>query len=271
MFSILILTKDEEDNLPACLSSVDWSDDVVVLDSLSTDRTQEIAKERGARVFERPFDNFGAQRKYALDEIEFKHPWVFHLDADEIFNDDLRKECDRVIEKDEHSGYSVPNKIIFLGKWIKYSTQYPHPQVRLVKTGEITFAQAGHGQKEDNAKRGIGTIDIAYDHFNFSKGLSDWIAKHNRYSTEEVKYSRSLREAPIPWGGLFKESAERNRAIKAIYARLPFRWMIKFLYLYIVRLGFLDGRPGFYYCGLQAAYEFMITAKTAEAKLETRK
>ncbi len=266
MFSILILTKDEEDNLPACLDSVSWSDDIVVLDSLSTDRTQEIAREKGARVFERKFDHFGAQRKYALDEIEFKNPWVFHLDADEIFNSALREECDRVIENDEHSGYFVPNKIIFLGKWIKHSTQYPYPQVRLVKVGEISFAQAGHGQKEDNAKRGVGHIDIAYDHFNFSKGLADWIEKHNRYSTQEVDYAAELREKDIIWGDLFGEKAQRNLTLKTIYARMPFRWLIKFIYLYVIRLGFLDGRPGFYYCGLQAAYEFMITAKIAEAK-----
>jgi len=266
MFPILILTKDEEDNLPACLASVSWSDDVVVLASLSTGRSQEIAKDLGARVFERKFDNFGAQRAYALDEIEFKNPWVFHLDADEIFNDELRAECERVIKEDKLSGFFVPNKIIFLGKWIKRSTQYPFPQVRLVKVGEVTFAQAGHGQKEDNAKRGIGHIEVAYDHFNFSKGLADWIAKHNNYSTQEVAYAAELREKDIQWGDLFGEKAKRNLALKTIYAHLPFRWVIKFVYLYIFRLGFLDGRPGFYYCGLQAAYEFMITAKIAEAK-----
>ena len=264
MFSILILTKNEEDNLPACLASVAWSDDVVVLDSLSTDRTQEIAKSKGARVFERKFDNFGAQRKYALDEIKFEHPWVFHLDADEIFNDELREECERVIKEDQHSGYFVPNKIIFLGKWIKRSTQYPYPQVRLVKVGEISFAQAGHGQKEDQAKRGIGHIHTAYDHFNFSKGLADWIEKHNRYSTQEVEYAAELRKKNIPWGDLFGPKDKRNLALKIIYAHLPLRWLIKFVYLYIIRLGVLDGRPGFYYCGLQAAYEFMITAKMAE-------
>ncbi|MGB2186908.1 MAG: glycosyltransferase family 2 protein, partial [Akkermansiaceae bacterium] len=112
MFSILILTKDEEINIRDCMESVAWCDDVVVLDSLSDDSTCKIAGEMGARIYERPFDDFGSQRNYALDEIEFKHPWVFHLDADERFNEELRAECERVIEEDKHSAYFVPNKII---------------------------------------------------------------------------------------------------------------------------------------------------------------
>ena len=99
MFSILILTKNEEINMRDCMESVSWCDDVVVLDSLSDDDTCEMAEDMGARVFERPFDDFGAQRNYALDEIEFRHPWVFHLDADERFNEELRAECERVIER----------------------------------------------------------------------------------------------------------------------------------------------------------------------------
>ena len=158
MFSILILTKNEEINMRDCMESVSWCDDVVVLDSLSDDDTCEIAEDMGARVFERPFDDFGAQRNYALDEIEFRHPWVFHLDADERFNEELRAECERVIEQDAHSAYFVPNKIIFLGKWIKHCTQYPYPQVRLLKIGEVRFMKAGHGQKEDTASVGWGTL-----------------------------------------------------------------------------------------------------------------
>lgn len=271
MFSILILTKNEEENLPACLDSVSFSNDIVVLDSLSEDRTRAVAEEKGARVFERPFDNFGAQRQFALEEISYKNDWVFHLDADEVFNEELRRECERVVDQDQRSGYFVPNRIFFLGKWIKRSTQYPYPQVRLVKLGEISFAQAGHGQKESGAKRGTGDIHVPYDHYNFSKGLTDWIAKHNHYSSLEVGHAADLCQSPIAWSDLRAGKNQRNLALKAIYYRLPFRWLIKFLYLYIFRLGFLDGRPGFYYCGLQAAYEFMITVKIAEARLTGRR
>ena len=267
MFSILILTKNEQANLPACLESVVWCDDVVVLDSLSTDETCDIAARSGARVFRRPFDDFGSQRNFALDEIPFKHAWVFHLDADERFNEELRSECERMIALDEMSAYFVPNKIIFLGKWIKRCTQYPYPQVRLLKIGEVRFKKAGHGQREDEAKRGVGHIHIPYDHYNFSKGIADWVEKHNRYSSGEAEELLATRSGPIDWSGLFSgESMRRKRSLKQIHARLPGRWLVKFLYLYFLRLGFLDGYPGFVYCVLQGFYDFLIVAKVREGR-----
>ncbi len=270
MFSILILTKDEENNLPECLRSVAWCDDVVVLDSHSTDATRDIAETQGARVFERAFDDFGAQRNHALDHIAFKHPWVFHLDADERFNDELRTECERVMVRDQHSAYFVPNRIIFLGRWIRHATQYPHPQVRFLKIGELRFAKAGHGQREDQAKRGVGHIHTAYDHFNFSKGIAEWVAKHNRYSDEEARESSALTTGPIPLRDLPRGGIARRRAMKRIHARLPGRWIAKFLYLYIAKRGFLDGYPGFAYCMLQAFYDFLITVKIREARRASR-
>ena len=262
-FSILILTLNEEANIAACIDSVSWADDIVVLDSFSSDRTCEIAKEKGAKVYQRKFDNFGSQRNYALDDIEFKHQWLFHLDADERFNSELGGECERVVALDEKSAYFVPNRIIFLGKWIKRCTQYPFPQVRLIKRGEVRFAKAGHGQKEDAAERGVGHIHVGYDHFNFSKGLEDWIAKHNRYSSEEARLAaesdrRSLAEC---WS---RDSMLRKRALKSWFVRLPCRPWIKFFYLYFVKLGFLDGRAGLVYCRLQMMYESMIAIKRAE-------
>lgn len=267
MFSILILTKDEEINIADCLDSVAWCDDVVVLDSHSHDSTCALAGERGARVSFRKFDDFGAQRNYALDEISFKHPWVFHLDADERFNDDLRRECERVISLDECSAFLVPNRIIFLGKWIRRSTQYPYPQVRLLKVGEVRFAKAGHGQREDQVKRGVGSINVAYDHFNFSKGIGEWVEKHNRYSDEEAVDVLSHDGESVNWSALWRGSSiDRKRTLKRLHAKLPGRWLFKFLYLFVWKRGFLDGYPGFVYCVLQGFYDFLITAKVAEIR-----
>ena len=264
MFSILILTKNEEGNIRECLESLTWCDDVVVLDSLSDDATCDIAREMGARVFQRPFDDFGSQRNHALDEIKFAHPWVFHLDADERFNEELRKDCDRVIEEDVHSAYFVPNKIIFLGKWIKHCTQYPYPQVRLLKIGEVRFMKAGHGQKEDTATRGVGHIHTAYDHYNFSKGIGEWIDKHNVYSSQEVGSAENMGRCSV--GDLFSGDAMvKKRAMKSLFVRMPCRPWFKFFYLYVVKLGFLDGYPGLVYCRLQMMYESMIAIKRVEA------
>jgi glycosyltransferase involved in cell wall biosynthesis len=267
VFSILILTKNEEANIGACLDSVAWCDDVVVLDSQSTDRTREIAAARGARVFEREFDDFGAQRNHALDHIEFRNPWVFHLDADERFNDVLRQECEEVIAKDEHSAYFVANRIIFLGRWIKHSSQYPYHQVRLVKRGEARFAKSGHGQREDAPRRGVGYLQTPYDHLNFSKGIADWVDRHNRYSSEEAAEASALCEGPVPLGDIVSGHAlARKRALKRLHARLPARWFFKFVYLYVWKGGLLDGYPGFAYCTLNGFYDFLITVKIAEAR-----
>jgi glycosyltransferase involved in cell wall biosynthesis len=265
VFSILILTKNEEANMAACLDSVAWCDDIVLLDSHSSDRTREIAVARGARVFERAFDDFGAHRNYALDHIEFRHPWVFHLDADERFNDALRRECDEVITKDEHSAYFVANRIIFLGRWIKHSSQYPYHQVRLVKRDEARFAKSGHGQREDTPRRGAGYLQTPYDHLNFSKGIADWVDRHNRYSSEEAAEASALREGAIPLKEIVAgDSLVRKRALKRLHARLPARWLWKFFYLYFGKGGFLDGYPGFAYCTLNGFYDFLIATKIRE-------
>ncbi len=265
MFSILILTKDEEVNIRACLDSVAWCEDVVVLDSGSTDRTREIAAAAGARVLTRDFDDFGAQRNHALEHAAFRHPWVFHLDADERFNAELRSECEAVILADKHSAYFVANRLIFLGRWIKHSSQFPYPQVRLVKIGEARFARSGHGQREDGPQRGTGYLKATYDHLNFSKGVADWVERHNRYSTDEANEAAALVEGPVPLGDVVSaDSLARKRALKRLHARLPARWLWKFIYLYFVRGGFLDGYPGFAYCVLNGFYDFLISVKITE-------
>jgi glycosyltransferase involved in cell wall biosynthesis len=270
MFSILILTKNEEFNLPGCLNSVRWCDDVVVLDSKSKDRTQEIARAAGARVEEREFDDFGSQRNHALEKIRFQHPWIFQLDADEHFREELRAECERVVALDNRSAYSVPNRIFFMGRWIKHATQYPFPQVRLVKVGEVKFRKAGHGQALDWAKRGEGAIEVPYDHFNFSKGIGDWMNKHHHYAEQEAENAVRLRREPIGWGDLWGgDRLARLRSMKKIMVRLPGRGLVKFLYLYMICRGFLDGMPGLIYCGLQGYYEFLVGSEVR--KLRNRK
>jgi glycosyltransferase involved in cell wall biosynthesis len=269
--SVLILTRNEEQNLPDCLASVKWCDDVVVLDSCSTDRTAAVAKSAGARVFERTFDDFASQRNYALDEIPFQHPWVFHLDADERFTEPLQRECAVVTAQDEYSGFLVPSKLIFMGKWLRRSSMYPVYQMRLMKLGEIRFIQTGHGQREADAKRGVGKLREPYLHYNFSKGLEDWRGKHERYSTKEAEESLEERQnGQIGWRDLTgTDAVARRRALKRLSMRLPCRPTLRFLYMYVLRLGFLDGRPGLMYCRLLATYEKMIVTKLKD--LERRR
>lgn len=265
MFSIVILTFNEEDNIEACIRSVEWCDDVIVLDSMSTDRTCEIADDLGARVFSRRFDNFANQRNFAIDFIDSKYSWVFHLDADERFNEDLRKECEIMIQRDEKSAFFIPNRMMFMGRWIRRCSQYPYPQVRLIKKGEIRFSVSGHGQREGASVREIGHIDVPYDHYNFSKGIADWLSKHNRYSDEEARILFDTKREPFA-ACFSTDSMIRKRALKSWFIRMPYRPLVKFFYLFIVRGGVLDGIPGFHYCVLQYCYEFMIVLKVKEIK-----
>ncbi|MCK4373895.1 MAG: glycosyltransferase family 2 protein [Candidatus Brocadiae bacterium] len=266
--STLILTLNEEQDLRGCLQSVGWCGDVVVLDSLSSDGTQAIAESLGARFFQREFDDFAGQRNYAIDNIEFKHDWVFHLDADERFTPALLDECVSAISKDAHSGFLVPSKMVLWGRWLKHAAAYPVYQMRLTKLGEIRFAQYGHGQREFAAKRGIGRLSEPYLHHSFSGGVTKWLERHSRYAVQEAAQSLAeLRGRALNWRCLFsKNVVSKRRALKELSFRLPFRPWLKFFYMYVLRMGFLDGAPGLTYCALQAIYEYMICLKIKELR-----
>jgi glycosyltransferase involved in cell wall biosynthesis len=120
-FSIIILTYNEEDSLQACLESIGWCDDIVIIDSYSTDATPTIATKNGARVFKNKFSDFAQQRNFANDTVAFKHEWVFHLDADEHFTAALRAECNQAISNYKYGAFLVPAKEILWGTWLKYS------------------------------------------------------------------------------------------------------------------------------------------------------
>lgn len=270
MISVLILTLNEEDNLPRCLDALDWADDVLVVDSFSTDRTVEVAEAWGASVLQRRFDNFAGQRNFGLTEGELKHEWVLHLDADEVVPPELRDEMFRVIEDDSKDAYRVPSKMILHGRWLRYAGMYPAYQVRLGRRDALQFEQVGHGQRETLSPESIGTLEHALLHYSFSKGLDDWFAKHNRYSTAEARLA--LKEAAsgdMDWAGLVaSDGTRRRRALKKLAARFPFRPTLRFLYMYVLRRGFLDGAAGYTYCRLLSMYEAMTVLKIKEQHLQ---
>ncbi len=257
MFSILILTYDEEKNLPACLDAISWCDDIWVLDSGSTDRTVEIAKERGCHLLFRKFDNFGDQRNYAIDNAQFKYKWVFDLDADERFTSALRSECEEMVKKDEKSAYYCSYRNIMWGKWLKHSTGFPVYQMRLHKLGEIRFVGYGHGQREGESLRGIGYLKEPYDHYDFSKGLAAWCAKHVEYARREAELRViEEREGSAKIEG--NDESARHRRFVQLAKRVPCKPFLRFVYAYFVKLGFLDGRAGFQFARMRMWYQFAI-------------
>ena len=273
MISILILTFNEEKNIRRCLDSVGWSNDVLVVDSFSTDGTLEVVKSTGARVLQNHFIDFAEQRNFGLRNGSLKHDWVFHLDADEVVTPQLKTELLRTAEAGCYKAYRVASKLIFQGRWLRHSGMYPSYQVRLGKRDSLTFVQVGHGQRENLPDAQIGTLEEPLIHHSFNKGLEDWFARHNRYSTAEaIESIRLLKGEGTPWRALLTRSASsRRRALKKISVSFPCRPLLRFLYMYILKRGFLDGTAGWRYCGMLAIYESMITLKIKDLQEGNRR
>jgi glycosyltransferase involved in cell wall biosynthesis len=264
--SVLILTLNEEINLDACIDTLSWSDDIVVLDSLSTDRTQTIATERGARVVTRPFDNWSAHQNWAVNNIEFRHPWVLYLDADERCPDDLRAEITtRATQDAAESAFRIRRKDFFMGRWLKHAQLYPSWFVRLFRPNKIRYERLVNPVAMVEGP--TGELNSHIVHYPFSHGVSHWIARHNRYSDmEAIEALKVVSNATFSGALLSSDPTQRRRALKDLFFRMPARPLIKFSYYYLWRRGFLDGRAGFTYASLQAFYEYMISCKSAELK-----
>ena len=258
MYSVVILTLNEERALPGCLASLRGCNDIVLLDSGSTDGTVRLAEGAGARVFTRPFDTFAGQRNHAQQCIEFRNPWVFHLAADERMTPGLHDECERASSRADLDGYRVAPKMMFEGRWIPHCTDYPAYQARFVRAPAFEFIQVGHGQREAPGMR-VGTLVQSYLHDLSVYGTEDWLAKHRRYARAEAERAVSGGPDRAPWASLFSSRAlVRRRALKRMSFILPFRPAFRFAYQYGLRLGFLDGGPGLRYCLLLARYEGFI-------------
>lgn len=271
--SVLVLTKNEENNLPGCLKSVAWSDDVHVLDSYSDDRTVEIAKAHGAIVTQRKFDYFASHQNWALRNLNFKYPWVFYIDADERVTPELVETVRAAVQNPGESvAFSIQRRDFFMGQWLKHVQASPFYQ-RLFLHEKMRYDRMGHCVSLPDGP--VGQITGYLDHFPFSKGLRDWIERHNKYSTEEALQilENQRKNEPFSLVKAFtcKDFHQRRFHQKELFYRIPNRPVIKFVLLYVLKRGFLDGRPGFTYAMLQSIYEYMIVLKTRELQREPEK
>ncbi|WP_026733067.1 glycosyltransferase family 2 protein [Fischerella sp. PCC 9605] len=268
MFSIYILTYNEELDISACIESAMLSDDIIVVDSCSSDRTVEFASHYPIRVVQHAFESHGRQRTWMLENIPPKYEWVYILEADERMTPELFAECEQAIHNPNYIGYYVAERVIFMNTWIRRSTQYPRYQLRLFHHGKVWFADYGHTEREvcDGA---TSFLKETYPHYTCSKGLNRWIEKHNRYSSDEARETLyQLENGNVNWWHLFFGSSEveRRRALKDLSLRLPARPLLRFLYMYFILGGCLDGRAGLAWCTLQAFYEYLILLKVWEMK-----
>lgn len=258
--SVVILTRDEETNLGACLDSLAGITDVHVLDCGSIDRTIEIATGRGVAVHFHPFEGFGRQRNWAIDNVPHRHDWGFHLDADERFTPELLAEIAEVLGRSpSEGGFFVPSKLMFAGRWLKRAGSYPAYQVRVFHRRRLRFADHGHGQRE-LTDFPLGRLRQPYLHFAFSKGLDDWFAKHAVYARQEAEQALAgLGPERSVWRSLFgRDATASRRAIKFLTRRLPGRYFLRLLYMLIVKRAILDGSAGVTYAHMLATYEAMI-------------
>ncbi len=269
MISIVILTFNEAQNIQRCLDSVKWSNDIVLMDSGSTDATVQTAENFGARILTRKFDTFANQRNYAMQRGDFRNNWVLHLDADEVVTDALRIEMQSIVEKSsaEFPVYKVPSRIIFMDKWLKHAGLYPSYQVRFGRSEELRFVDYGHGQRETQPADKVGTLDAPLDHYNFSKGVNDWFLRHLRYAKSEAEQSFVQQAASIEFTHLISvNSTQRRRSLKQLASYLPFRPTLRFIYVYFFRGGFLDGRAGLHYAFMMAIYQYFVDVNQREIR-----
>lgn len=269
--SVVILTFNEELNLGGCIDSCAWSDDIVVFDSLSNDQTREIALRKGARVIERPFDNYASQRNAALTTVDYKHAWVLMLDADERVTEELAADIAASVAAADSGTvlFRMRRKDFFMGKWLKRSSGYPTWFGRLIRLGRVRVEREVN--EEYIADGRIAHLHAHLHHFPFNRGVAYWFERHNRYSSMEALAKVALLGDPVSSRGLFSgDPTARRRALKRLLYRVPMRPLIVFLYLYVVRLGILDGRAGYYFSRMRAAYEFLIDIKVTEAKRRQR-
>ena len=266
--SIFIQTLNEEKNLAECLECFSWADDIVVLDSFSTDGTSSIARRYGARWVQHEYQGRAAHQNWAMENITFKHPWVYYCDADERVPPELAQEIVRVTAAPSRAevAFMVRRRDQFLDRWIRYSSQYPLWFVRLFRPDKIRWSRKANPVPEIDGT--VGELENDYLHYPFSKGLSDWLWRHNRYSTYEAEETlRSLQAGDFHLNELFsRDAAVRRRALKTLSFRLPGRPALKFFYMYLLHGGFLDGRAGFDYCLLQSFYEYQIVLKVRESQ-----
>ncbi len=269
--TVIIPAFNEEANIRYALESVsDWADAVFVVDSESTDKSREIAAQYGAQVVVQPWLGYARQKNWALSNLPIQTDWVFILDADEAITDTLRDELLMIsrgdVSKQRMAGYYVNRLTYFLGKPIRHCGYFPSYNLRFFQRGKARYEEREVHEHMivDGQTSRLRHLMLHEDR----RGLEHLIAKHNRYSTleaRELTRERVLRRGEDA-GPLERGIATRRWLKRNVLPRLPFTALWRFLYMYIVKLGILDGATGFRFCLFLAAYDLFISLKMTEIR-----
>ena len=260
----VVLTLNEEVNIERCLASLSWCSERVVVDSESKDRTREIASRLGARVYvhrQSPRYQASDQRNWAIDHCELTTEWVLFVDADEVVPPALAQAIAQRCRHDEgFDAFQLTPKYMFWGQWMRRCTGYPSWHDRLVRRGRTRFEGGGAWEHLVPGSR-VGRITEPYLHYGNSKGFADWLERHDRYSSWDagsvIQY--------LSGGGDTAFGAVRKLGRRRLAARLwPVRPLLRFVHMYVLRGGFLDGPTALVFCIRYAIYEYMVAEKVAE-------
>ena len=240
-----------------------------VVDSFSADRTLEIARDGGAQVVQHRFESYSRQKNWALDSLPFRNEWVLIVDADERVPSELRDEIESVVSSSAQDGYYVNRRFIFLGQWIRHAGWYPSWNLRLFRhrLGRYDDREV-HEHVVLNGSVGYLRHDLL--HLD-RRGLDAFVARHNRYSTlEAAARLKALRDDPdrarLPVSFLASPVHRKRFLRERVWPRLPAKPLALFVYMYLVRRGFLDGGAGLALCVFHAFQEFMVGLKLAELR-----
>jgi glycosyltransferase involved in cell wall biosynthesis len=273
--SILIPIKNEAVNLSRCLAGVAWADEIFVVDSQSTDSSQAIAESFGAKVVQFRFNGTWPKKKnWALENLPFKHDWVFILDADEVMPPSTEAEFHGIVTDKNHSvaGYWINRRFMFMGKWLQHA-YYPNWNLRLFKHRlgryeQLTDVNTASGDNEVHEHVIVtgqtGHLQCEMDHHAFPS-VDVFVEKHNRYSNWEARVAldRFLKGSSQ---ALQSNQVGLRRRLKQLSHALPGRPLLRFLFVYLWQRGFLDGKEGYHFARLHAVYEYLCVVKTAELK-----
>lgn len=268
--TVIILTYNEEKNIGFALDSISgWADDIIILDSYSTDKTLKIAKEYNCTIVQNHFESYAKQRNFALENLSINTEWILFLDADEWLPNNLKQEISSIIKtQPEENGFYVKFRLIWMDKWIRRG-YYPTWILRLFCNGKARCDSRATGEHlivEGN----VGHLKHDFIHQD-CKGITEWINKHNRYATREAEeLFKTNHQGDYIDANFFGTQAQRKRWIRyKIWNHLPplIRPFIYFFYRYFLAGGFLDGRAAFIYHFLQALwFPLLIDIKYLELK-----
>lgn len=268
---VIIVTFNEEINLPFTLRSVsDWANQIFVVDSGSTDRTREIARGFGAEVIEHTWEGYARQKNWALRNLPLNAPWTLIVDADEAVSERLRDEISLLCQKPPadvaEAGFFVNRALIFMGKRIRHCGYNPSWNLRLFKHGRAHYEDRPvHEHMILDGKAGYLRHLLLHED---RRGLEYYIAKHNRYSTLEAEtllHQHTLEQHPSVQPRLLGNAVERRRWFRNnLYPHLPAKWLWRFLWMYVIRTGFLDGMNGLRFCLIISTHELFTALKIRE-------